>query len=352
MSRHRGIQNEEELLLLALFYSYGHSLVEVKNYAKVEFGTDISDVGFMKRLIRCDKWITDIISEMMGNEIIRYQIPEKMKEYKVIAVDGSDVSQKGAVNRLFHLHYAVNLFTLSSEQFMVTSQTQGETLKNFKLEEQTIVIADRAYATLSGIEYCLDNHADFILRIRNKPFKLFDENGAEVLLSSVLKNVTEQSSDFILYYKYHNELKPLRFCAVKKTKEEIRVEEKRLSRIESKHQTTFSDDTKFTHKYFFVVTSLENDFTSDEILKLYRLRWQVEMVFKRYKSILKLGSIPTKTEISGKVWLNCKMLIALLIEKVMSAVDFSPTANSSELMEGNEDVLPFDFDMLFYSHQH
>lgn len=101
----------------------------------------------------------------------------------------------------------------------------------------------------------------------------------------------------------------------KKTKEEIRAEQKRIRRKESKKQITFSDDTKFKHNYFFVITSLGDEFTSKEIMALYRARWQVEMVFKRYKSILGTGSMPTRTKISSEVWFNCKMLMALLIEK-------------------------------------
>lgn len=349
MTRHRGIQDEEELLMLSMFYSYGHSLMEVKNYAKTEFNTTISDVGFMKRFNRCNEWIKSIISEMLGNEVIKYDIPEKLKDYKVLAVDASDVRQKGAVQKLFHLHYAVNLFTLSSESFKITQQEQGETLKNFNFGRNTIVIADRGYASMTGIEYCLENLTDFILRIKNKAFNLYNENEETVELSSILKDVTEKSCDFILYYKYKNKLKPIRFCAVRKTKEEIEIEKKRILRKESKKQISLSDDTKFTHQYFFVVTSLGKEFTSDEILGLYRLRWQVEMVFKRYKSILGLGSIPTKTDISGLVWLNCKMLIALLIEKILSEVDFSPCADSSEFMEGDGSTLRFDFNSVLYN---
>lgn len=245
MTRHRGIQNEEELLMLALFYSSGHSFMEVKNYAKIEFDTDISDVGFMKRFNRCNDWIKAIISKMMNNEVIQYPKPEKLEKYKVLAIDASNVYQRGAVQKAFHLHYAVNLFTLSSDSFKITPQTQGETLKNFDL--------------------------------------------------------------------------------------------------------AFFDDTKFTHNYFFVVTSLGDEFTSKDIMDLYRSGWQVEMVFKRYKSILGTGSMPTRTEISSEVWLNCKMLMALLIEKIMSNVDFSPYGNQQEFMEGDEDNLPFDLNVLFYS---
>ena len=202
---------------------------------------------------------------------------------------------------------------------------------------------------MTGIEYCLENQTDFILRIKNKAFNLYNEKGEVIELSSMLKDVTEQSCDFILYYKYKNKLKPIRFCAVRKSREEIEIEKKHILQKESKKQISLSDDTKFTHQYFFVVTSLGKEFTSDEILRLYRLRWQVEMVFKRYKSILKLGSIPTKTDISSLVWLNCKMLIALLIEKILSEVDFPPCADSSEFMERDDSTLRFDFHSVLYN---
>ena len=69
--------------------------------------------------------------------------------------------------------------------------------------------------------------------------------------------------------------------------------------MESKKQMKLSDETVFTHNYMFVITSLPA-----EILSCYRLRCQVELVFKRLKSLLQLGSIPTKTEEAGEVWIN------------------------------------------------
>ena len=54
------------------------------------------------------------MSKIMTNEVIQYPVPEKLKDYTVLAIDASDLQQKGAVRNLFHLHYAVNLFALSS----------------------------------------------------------------------------------------------------------------------------------------------------------------------------------------------------------------------------------------------
>lgn len=348
MNRRKGIQDEDTLLILCLYYSYENSLVDTQNYALTSFNVNISDVGFMKRFRKCNEWIKWINQYMMQEKITIYDVPEKLKTKNVIAIDASNITSKGAVKQDWRLHYAINLFSMTTEQFKITPKSIGESLKNFELHENDLMLADRAYATITGIEYCCSVGADYIFRIRNKAFKLYDKDGNEVVLCELLKNIEDTCCDFHLYYMNSDkELKPIRFCAVQKTEEEKAIEQKRLKRKESKKQIKISEETKFSHNYFFVVTSLDETFSAEEILALYRLRWQVEMVFKRFKSILKLGSMPTKTADSSEVWLNCKMLIALLIEKLMLSVDFSPSELQKESVEGDENFIPFDFKLLF-----
>jgi IS4 transposase len=55
-----------------------------------------------------------------------------------------------------------------------------------------------------------------------------------------------------------------------------------------------------------------------EILETYRYRWQVEMYFKRLKSILGFGELPKKQVDSSLAWLNGKLMVALLVELFLS----------------------------------
>ena len=68
-------------------------------------------------------------------------------------------------------------------------------------------------------------------------------------------------------------------------------------------------------------------------------RKRPRLVFKRLKSLLGLGSIPTKTKEAGETWINGKILLSLLTEKYLGDIDFSPSWNirsEPEHMEGNE----------------
>ena len=348
ITRKRTIKSPKELLILVIFYLFdNHSLIDVCQFALMRNIGKISDVAFMERFIKCKDWIKWLKEKIMPNEIINYKKPLELEPYNVIAVDASDITQKGAVKKLWHLHYAIDLFTLNCHQFKITEQSTGETLKNFEINEKDLIIGDRAYASLSGIEYCLDNGGNFILRIKNKAFNLYDENKEKIILTDWLKKIKKDVSELTVYIKgSKNNYIKARICAVKKTKEEIIIEEKRLKRNDVRRQIKTSEETKFSHNYIFVITSLPETISAEKILEFYRLRWQIEILFKRYKSILGMGSIPTKTKEASETWLNGKMLIALLIEKYLGDIDFSPSwklRKESEHMERNEVSISFDF---------
>jgi len=82
-------------------------------------------------------------------------------------------------------------------------------------------------------------------------------------------------------------------------------------------------------KFVVVITALPNAISADEIISLYRLRWQVEIYFKRLKSIIDFGNIPLKREDNTMAWLNGKLMISLLIEQMISEVSFPPELTKS-----------------------
>ena len=265
---------------------------------------------------------------ILPNPIMHYKKPDWLAPYQALAVDASDIVEKSAVKRLWRLHYAVDLFSLTCSQFLITEQSTGESLKNFTFCKGCLVIADRAYGTIKSMEHCLNAGADFIIRIKNKAFNLYDKDGQKIGWADWLGTVGEKAAECTVYMNGSDKKRiALRLCAKKKTEEEISVEEKRLKRLESKKQKKYSKETKFTHRYMFVVTSLTAEIPAEEILACCRLRWQVELLFKRLKSLLQLGNIPTKTKESGEVWINGKILLSLLTEKYLGDIDFSPSWN-------------------------
>lgn len=69
----------------------------------------------------------------------------------------------------------------------------------------------------------------------------------------------------------------------------------------------------------------EAEFTAPQVLEWYRLRWQVELIFKRFKQLAALGHLPKYDDRSARAWLYGKLVVALLTEKlIQQASAFSP----------------------------
>ena len=102
-----------------------------------------------------------------------------------------------------------------------------------------------------------------------------------------------------------------------------------MLRKASKKQLTTRPGTLEFAKYVIVFATRSNGSTAD-VLRLYRMRWQIELVFKRLKSIAQLGHLPKHDNRSSRAWLYGKLLVTLLAQKLIRiGRDISPGATHS-----------------------
>ena len=69
-------------------------------------------------------------------------------------------------------------------------------------------------------------------------------------------------------------------------------------------------------EYVILFTTVNRHrFKAEELLTLYRGRWQIELVFKRLKGIVGIGHLPKHNPESCIAWLQGKMFVALLVDR-------------------------------------
>jgi hypothetical protein len=107
-----------------------------------------------------------------------------------------------------------------------------------------------------------------------------------------------------------------RICAIRKSEHAIQQAQRRLERKASKKQTKTKPETLEYAKYVIVFTT-QATATATEIMEWYRLRWQIELVFKRFKTLAQLGHLPKHDERSSRAWLYGKLFVALLTQKLI-----------------------------------
>ena len=101
---------------------------------------------------------------------------------------------------------------------------------------------------------------------------------------------------------------------------------------------------EFARCVIVFMTFPEASFSAEKVLAWYRVRWQVELVFRRFKSLVQLGHFPKNDDESARAWLHGKILIALLVEKLIHHANaISPWGYHMEALPGAQPLgrLPF-----------
>ena len=326
MTRSRNIKTAEELLALNMLYITNEGSFQTASAAmKLMKGIEINKNAAYKRIKASGEWLRVMAEELCKGEGAAIQKPAFLGDRKVKLVDASDETTKGKIKSTWRLHYVFNLFEFQCASMKVTTNKEGERLTRHEVDENDIMIADRIYCTMSGIEHVLGNNGDFVLRFKSKAFNLYDGSGKPIELLTFLRPLKAlESTDVNCYYKLSDgTLRPLRIVAMKKGENAITESKRRMDRkVSKKQEKEIQADTVELNEYVVLATSL--DYTNGQILELYRARWQIEQVFYRLKSLFGYGEVPSKNPDTVKAWFYGKLFLAALCEKILKALSFSP----------------------------
>ncbi len=329
VTRQRKISSAEILLRILLIHlADGCSMRETVVRAKEAKLADISDVAFFKRLKASSEWLRWISLNLVDELNINIDRPDWLRKFNVRLVDASVITEPGSTGSDWRLHYSIELFGLMCDHFQITDHKTGETFTNFQIKKGDLMIGDRGYGSITGINYVIENEGDFLVRIRNKAFKMMKTESEEFsLLENFRKLDYGEIGDYdVLYHPSKNKFRNLRLCVIKKSPEVAEYSKKDAILVMKRKQRTLNIETIELYDYFFVITSVgRNELSAEEILLLYRLRWQIELAFKRLKSIMGLGHLPKTDPESSKAWLHGKMVVALLTSSIVEkGRSFSP----------------------------
>jgi hypothetical protein len=154
IERTRQIKNPADLIrLIFLYLTGGYSQIEISLIAQELGIAKIGDTGFLKKFAKYKEWLAWIVAAVTPKPIIEYAAPEWLKNYITIALDASDVTEKGRSGRTFRLNYAFDMMRMMSLSYKITTQKVGETLLNFDIKKNWLILADRIYGTLTGMEH-------------------------------------------------------------------------------------------------------------------------------------------------------------------------------------------------------
>lgn len=321
----RAVKDPDTLLrILMIHLAAGLSLAETAARAKQSGLAQISSVGVHKRLRACEEWLRWLAQS--ERRLLGREAPTAGRRLR--AVDATVVSEPGSTGTNWRLHYAINLSDLQCDFFELTDVHGGETWRRVPIAAGDVILGDRIYSNPAGVAHVLNAGGDALVRLNPNSLPLYNsaDGGRVDVLKAVRGLKVSETLDLPTWIRTGaDHTLAGRLIAVRRSAEATRIERKRIQQRASRKQERVSATTSRLARYFLVWTSLQSTYSADEILTFYRWRWQIELGFKRMKSILGFGHLPKKDPATARAWLHGKLLASLLVERILEAANtFSP----------------------------
>lgn len=314
------IQTAEQLLrLLLVCGGVGLSYQRTAEVAVSQLGASLSKVAVFKRLRRAEPWLDWLVAALLRPRL-EAQTPQA---YRFRAVDASTVASPRAKVQL-RLHYSLDLGGLRAETALITDEHEAESLEHFAAAPGEVLLGDRVYAKAKGLAHVVDAGAEAIVRLGRTSLSLYDSAGQKLdVLSLVRGLVGYEAGEWAAWFPHPDGSGRRiagRVCAVRLSPPAALKARAKLGRKGRKPR-----EKTYEMAGYFVLFTTSAQLALGEVLAWYRARWQVELAFKRLKSLLGVGQVPDLSPTSALVWLKLKMVYALLLHAYLDqAGAFSP----------------------------
>jgi hypothetical protein len=319
----RNFEGEEDVMRALLMHiAEGYSLRETATRLKMANIANVSDVALLKRLQCSENWFKELCLCLLRERGIS-EVKE-IGKIRMRLVDGTNVKEPGKTGSVWRIHYSILLHNLQCDYFKLTStegKNTGESFKQYPVQKGDCIIGDRAYSTSQGIAYLASLEAYVLVRVNSASLKFLtkEQNTFDMLteIKKLKKDYEMREWDVIV--NSDNKLIVGRLCVIRKSELSIMQAIKKLKRKASKTQHKLKAETEEFAKYVILFTTLPKEECSlTLVLDWYRFRWQIELIFKRLKSLAGLGHLPKHDDVSARAWLYGKLFVGLLVEKLMA----------------------------------
>ena len=321
--RKRGVRSAADLLHLALLYGPGGlSLRGVASFATETGIADLCDVSLLDRLRNSGDYLAEVLERLLAD--VRGDAPADGR-LKFSLVDGSTVSVAGSNGSDWRLHARYEPARGRFTDLAITEATTAEALCCVAVRAGDVLVQDRGYARVRNFAHARAKRADFITRIGWCSVRLLDCTGRSFDLLAALPESGAPVVEHEVRIGSPGAAVPARLIIARKPAEAIEQQHGRLRRKASRKGRKTDPRTLRAAGFMMLLTSLSSDrATAEEVIRLYRMRWQVELAFKRLKSLGGFAKLQASDPRLARTWLLAHLIAAVLVETSLGEALDSP----------------------------
>lgn len=324
--RQRGVRSIADLLRALLVYaSSGYSFQDLGAWATLKGVGNISATAWRKRFDNSASWIDWLVRDLLkGGPMESAEfIPEK-RGGRIMLIDATRLKTVGGTGDDVRMHWAYNLLARQTEQVEITDHHNAESLGHFRLRKGDIAVLDAGYPVPTTVEEAYTQGIDIVLRTTESHLRLETEEGQVINLKERIKRQAYgETSRLQAYVKMKDGTRRLVSLIAHRLPKELSLlaQERKRKRLKAKHGRRFNQELVWWAGWVLLITTTdEQEWSNGEILRLYRARWQIELIFKRLKQLLNLHCISIQDWSRARVTAQLHLIVWLLQEEVQNGL--------------------------------
>lgn len=333
LTRRRGVRDGASLLRLGLGYGPGGmSLREAAAWAQMQGIAELSDVALLKRLRGAADWFGSLAGQVLAERAQAGDIgsrPLRLLDGTVLSAPGSAAAGRGADWRL---HMGYDPVACRFTDFELTDGKGAERLDRLPAVQGEIRIADRGFGRHpDSIRAISAGPGDYLVRVHWRSLHWLGAGGERFDVMGFLRELGDADSGearvLIGRGKDRAGWEPFaaRLVALRLPADKVQAAQARILHENRRKSRAVRPETMEAATHVLLLTSLDpQDYPPARIGALYRLRWQVELAFKRLKSLLNLDALRARDRNLARAWIYTNLLAAFLIDDIIRPAPDSP----------------------------
>jgi hypothetical protein len=324
VTRWRKVRSGEELLRLCLAYVVEDlSLRSTAAWSSRSDWVEIKDTSVLHRLKAAVPFLQAVLAHLLNHRIT----PDQAPGGALRLVDATVLSIPGSVGTDWRIHAVYDPVACRLTSVQITDHTGGERLDRGGYEGGDIVVGDRGLAHAQGIHAVHAADAWTLVRMHWQNIRLHGIDGSPLELDQILARADAGDTGTEILVPLEGSV-PVAARLIVRPLPADRAEQARdlMKRNAAKKGRRPSAVGLRLAGYFSVLTTIPSSAaTDDAVLEFYRVRWQIELFFKRAKSLLRLGALRADDPDLVKCYCTSKLIEVALTELLASESEsFSP----------------------------
>ena len=323
VKRWRNIKNGEELLRVILAYALEDLSLRSTAAWSTQTASELKDTSVLPRLRKAPPLLEKVLAHLLTQRLRAESAPGP--EFRIN--DATVLSIPGSQGTDWRLPVVCDPAQCCLRRVEITDQQGGERLDRDRPRAGEVVCGDRGLAHARGIHAVSEAGAYVLLRMHGQNIRLHNAPGQPLDRDYALKRADAGDTGTIVCVPLTGKdpvsarvlLRPLPTAAAHRNRQ-------RLRRNAAKKGRTSQATTLRLAGYFCVLTTLPEALASDDlVLELYRIRWQIELFFKRGKGLLHFAQLRAFHPDLVRTYCLAKLIERALIQCLHEeAISFSP----------------------------